>query len=127
MLRFQLRAPRKNLSQLGEGTGDEVLFAVVMSREGMRAHDDPVDVVSHVFEEGSAVAALKSLKDFANAVGCDSHFDILSFFVGHLAWTSSFISSLTRIFSSEHTESLISRHSAPSMRPATSLSNFRAE
>jgi hypothetical protein len=38
--------------------------------EGMGAYHCPVDVVSHVFEEGSAVAFLQSLEDFVNTGRC---------------------------------------------------------
>jgi hypothetical protein len=31
-------------------------------------HHSPVDVLGYVFEEGNAVATLKSLEDFANSV-----------------------------------------------------------
>src|SRR5580700_5809038 len=73
MFHLELRASRKYLTQLGEGAGDEGLLAAVMPCERVGAHHGPVDVVSYVFEEGSAVALLESLEDFANTLGCDSH------------------------------------------------------
>jgi|GEM_PF-7085195 len=63
---------------------DEVLLAAVVTGEGVRPHYGPVDIVSYLFEEGSAVAVFKSLEDFANTVGRDGHLDI-SFFCG-LNW-----------------------------------------
>jgi hypothetical protein len=44
--------------------------------EGVRPHYCPIDVVSYVFEEGSAVAVLKSPEDFANTFNCDGHHDL---------------------------------------------------
>src|ERR1700756_4905492 len=73
MLHLELRALRKNLTQLGEGAGDEGLLATVTPCERVGAHHGPVHVVTYVFKEGSAVALLKSLKDFANTLGCDCH------------------------------------------------------
>src|ERR1700756_4752398 len=71
MLHLELRALRKNLTQLGEGAGDEGLLAAVMPCERVGSHHGPVDVVGDVFEEGSTVAHLESLEDFANTLGCD--------------------------------------------------------
>src|SRR5580698_881630 len=73
MFHLELRTLRKNLTQLGEGAGDEGFLAAVAPCERVGAHHGPVDVVSYMFEEGSAVALLKSLEDFANTLGCDSH------------------------------------------------------
>src|ERR1700734_3440326 len=75
MLHLKLCALWKNLTQLREGAGDEILLAAVVTGEGVRPHYGPVDVVRYVFEEGSAVAVLKSLEDFANTVGCDGHLE----------------------------------------------------
>src|ERR1700756_4389942 len=73
MFHLELRTLRKYLTQLGEGAGDEGLLAAVMPCERVGAHHGPVDVLSYVFKEGSAVALFKSVKDFANTLGCDSH------------------------------------------------------
>src|ERR1700722_19390977 len=73
MFHLELRALRKNLTQLGEGAGDKGLLAAVMPCERVGAHHDPVDVVSYVFKEGSAVAPLESLKNVANTLARDSH------------------------------------------------------
>ena len=40
------------------------------------AHHYPVNVVSHVFDEGSSVAVFQSLEDFANTVGCSGPLEI---------------------------------------------------
>src|ERR1700677_1277208 len=56
MLHMELCALRKYLSQLGEGARDEVLLAVIVTGEGVGPHDNPVNVVSYLFEKGSAVA-----------------------------------------------------------------------
>jgi hypothetical protein len=132
VLHVKLRALRKNLTQLGEGVSDEVLLAAVVSGEGVGPHHGPIDVVSYLFEEGSAVAVLKSLENFANTVGCNSDLNfsfsgvcqrLLRWVNGPSRWPaltqpSSFIRSLTWMFSSERTACLISRHSPPSARPS---------
>src|ERR1700677_605509 len=73
ILHMELRAVWENLAQLGEGALPESLLATVATGEGVGAHHCPVDVVSYPFEERSAVAVLKSLKDLANTVGCNCH------------------------------------------------------
>src|SRR5271154_1516668 len=73
ILHMELRAILQNLAQLGESALPEILLATVVTGKGVRAHHDPVDVVSYPFEERSAVAVLKSLKDLANTLGCNCH------------------------------------------------------
>jgi hypothetical protein len=78
---MELRAVWENLAQLGEGALYECLLAAVVTSEWMGPFHNPVHVVSHVFEEGSAVAVLKSFKDFANIVGCSCHLNLSLVFV----------------------------------------------
>jgi hypothetical protein len=54
----------------------EVLLAVVMTCEGVRAHYGPIHVFSYIFEESCAVALFETLEDFSNTFGCDSHFEL---------------------------------------------------
>jgi hypothetical protein len=72
VLRMELRPMRKNLAQLSEGAFNKGLLAEVVASQGMGPHHGPVDVLGYVFEEDSAVAALKSLEDFANSIWCDN-------------------------------------------------------
>src|SRR5580658_2302686 len=111
----------------------------------MSAHHDPVDVVSYRFEERTAVVVLKALKDLANTVGGDCHFEFLLISLvfcyrllavsqaalddDGVPWPvltepSSFIRSLTWMFSTVRAAPLISPDSPSSTRPATSVSNF---
>src|ERR1700684_42182 len=76
ILHMELRAVWENLAQLGEGALPESLLATVVTGERVGAHHCPVDVVSYPFEECSAVAVLKSLKNFANTVGCNCHLNL---------------------------------------------------
>ena len=50
-----------------------------MAGEWMSSHHRPINVVSHVFEEGGAVAILEPLEDFANSVRCNGHLYFSSF------------------------------------------------
>jgi hypothetical protein len=65
----ELRALRKDLGEFVKRARNERLLATVVSRERVGAHHDPVDIVSDVFEEGSAVAVLQAFEDIANCVG----------------------------------------------------------
>jgi hypothetical protein len=81
ILHVELRALRENLAQLGERTFDKGFLAWVMAGQGMGSHHCPVHVVSHPFEERSAVAVLKALKDFANTFRCNCHLNLSFSFV----------------------------------------------
>src|SRR5580692_7549317 len=141
VLHMELRAVLQNLAQLGESALPELLLAAVVTGKGVSAHHDPVDVVSYPFEERSAVAVLKSLKDLTNTLGCNCHlylscllrsvfcfphaaFDEDGFPWPILTEPSSFIRSLTWMFSTVRAASLISPESPSSTRPATSVSNL---
>src|SRR6202167_5992720 len=142
ILHMELRAVWENLAQLGEGALPESLLATVVTGEGVGAHHWPVDFVSYPFEECSAVAVLKSLKNLANTIGCNCHLNLSClmrsvFCFPHAAFDddgfpwpvltepSSFIRSLTWMFSTVRAASLISAESPSSTRPVTSVSNLR--
>jgi hypothetical protein len=76
MLHVELCSLGKHSTQFRECAGDEVLLAVVMTCERMRAHDGPIDVFSYNFEKSSSVALFESLEDFSNTFGCDFHFEL---------------------------------------------------
>jgi hypothetical protein len=84
MLCMELRTLWKNLRELGERTFYEGLFAKVVTGQGVAAHHCPINVVDYVLEESSAVAVFKSLEDFANAIGCNSHLVVSSCVAVHL-------------------------------------------
>jgi hypothetical protein len=73
MLHMQLRALRKNPAQLGEGARNECLFAGIVTRERVRAHHGPIDVIGYMLEEGSAVAILQSSENLAYLAEWDAH------------------------------------------------------
>src|SRR6266851_2696130 len=75
ILHVELGALRKHLSQFGEGAFDEGFLAGVLTGERVGAHHFPVNVVGNLLKEGRAVTVLESLEDFANALGCNDHFD----------------------------------------------------
>jgi hypothetical protein len=78
---MELRAVWENLAQLGERSLPEGLLATVVTGKWVSAHHYPVDVVSHLFEERSAVAVLKSFKDFTNTFRCNCHLNLSFSFV----------------------------------------------
>src|SRR5580704_19249764 len=77
ILHMELRAVLQNPAQLGESALPESFLATVVTGKGVSAHHYPVDVVSYPFEERTAVAVLKPLKDLANTVGRNCHFEFL--------------------------------------------------
>jgi hypothetical protein len=81
ILHVELRALRENLAQLGERALDKSFLTWVMAGQRMGSHHCPVDVVSHPFEERSAVAVLKALKEFSNTFGCNCHLNLSFYFV----------------------------------------------
>src|SRR5580700_3967962 len=141
ILHMELRAVLQNLAQLGESALPEILLAAVVTGKGVSAHHDPVDVVSYPFEERTAVAVLKPLENLTNILGCNCHLYLSCLSVSFLLavsqaafdddvpWPiltepSSFIRSLTWMFSTVRAASLISPESPSSTRPATSVSNL---
>jgi hypothetical protein len=66
MFDTKLRAPREYLAEFVEGVCAKVRPALIVAGKWVRPLYSPVHVVVHMLKEGSAVAALKSLEDFAN-------------------------------------------------------------
>src|SRR5450432_2751167 len=81
VLGTELGALRKHLTQLGESTFDKGLLAEVVTGKWVRPLHNPIHVVGHMREEGSPVAVLKSLKDFANTFRCNCHLNLSFSFV----------------------------------------------
>jgi hypothetical protein len=84
MLNVKLRATRQDLPQLGRCAFHEGLLAQVVVGHSVRAHNCPVNVVCYMLEKGGAIAGLKPVEAFENALACNGHPDI----VFHLPVTS---------------------------------------
>jgi hypothetical protein len=73
MLRMELGALRKHLSQLGESAFDKGLLANVMTSQGVGAHHDPIDIIRDILEKRLSISILQALEYLTNVVFLDSH------------------------------------------------------
>src|SRR6476469_8562947 len=74
MLENELSAVGQNLVEFREAPRQEIRFRLIMTRERMRAFDDPVDLIVYMLEKARSIALLKTLENLSDVFFGDHWF-----------------------------------------------------